>query len=303
MSATTLPRDPLMPRQPKGMAAGLGLAVLAHLLLLLAIAFGVNWRAHEPEGVEAELWSAVPQAAAPRAVEPEPQPQPPVPAPPKPAPPPAKAEEPPPKPAPDPQIAIEKARREEQKKLEIKRQQEEEQAKREKAKREEEAREEQKRKEAKRQAELEKQKQEKLAKEEQERKKQAAAEAARAAALRDAQLKRMAGLAGATGGETATGTALKSSGPSASYAGRIMARIKPNIVFTDVIDGNPAATVEVKLAPDGTIIGRRLLQSSGVKAWDDAVLRAIDRTEVLPRDVDGRVPPPFPIIFRPRDVH
>ena len=95
---------------------------------------------------------------------------------------------------------------------------------------------------------------------------------------------------------------LESSGPSASYAGRIMARIKPNIVFTDVADGNPTATVEVTLAPDGTIIGKRLLQSSGVKAWDDAVLRAIERTEVLPRDVDGRVPPPFPIVFRLRDA-
>ena len=94
---------------------------------------------------------------------------------------------------------------------------------------------------------------------------------------------------------------MRSSGPSASYAGRIMARIKPNIVLTDTIDGNPMATVEVRLAPDGTIVAKRLIKSSGVKSWDDAVLRAIERTEVLPRDIDGRVPPPFQIDFRPRD--
>ena len=303
---SALPRDPLMPRRPKGMGAGLGLAILAHLLLILAIAFGVSWRAHEPAGIEAELWSAVPQAAAPRAAAPEPQPQPqPAPEvkpPPPPPPPPPKAEEPPPKPAPDPQIAIEKAKREEQKKLEAQRlQEEQEQAKREKAKREEQKREEQKREEAKRQK-AEQEKQAKEAKEEADRKKQAAADAAKQAAARSKQLERMAGLAGATGGETSTGTAMQSSGPSASYAGRIMARIKPNIVFTDIVDGNPTATVEVKLAPDGTIIGKRLLQSSGVKAWDDAVLRAVERTEVLPRDVDGRVPPPFPIVFRLRDA-
>ena len=34
---------------------------------------------------------------------------------------------------------------------------------------------------------------------------------------------------------------------------------------------------------------------------DDAVLRAIDKTEVLPRDTDGRVPSSFEISFRPRD--
>jgi colicin import membrane protein len=295
MMDSALPRDPLMPRRPKGMGAGLMLAILAHVLLILAIAFGVNWRAHEPAGVEAELWSAVPQAAAPRAAAPEPQPQP-QPAPEvKPPPPPPKAEEPPPKPAPDPQIAIEKAKREEQKKLEEKRlQDEQEQAKREKAKREEAKREEAKRE----QAELDKQR----AKEEQDRKKQATADAAKAAAAREAYLKRMQGMAGATGGETSTGTAMQSSGPSASYAGRIIARILPNIIFTDAIDGDPKAIVEVKVAPDGRIIGRRLLRSSGVAAWDDAVLRAIDRTDMLPRDVDGRVPPVMELTFNPKQV-
>ena len=37
------------------------------------------------------------------------------------------------------------------------------------------------------------------------------------------------------------------------------------------------------------------------EAWDDAVLRAIDKTEVLPRDVDGRVPSSMTIDFRPYD--
>jgi colicin import membrane protein len=108
-------------------------------------------------------------------------------------------------------------------------------------------------------------------------------------------------LAGATGGESATGTAKQSSGPSAGYGGRVIAKIKPNIVFADDISGNPVATVEVRTSPDGTIIGRKLIKSSGVKAWDDAVLRAIDKTEILPRDLDGRVPPSFEINFRPKD--
>ena len=56
-----------------------------------------------------------------------------------------------------------------------------------------------------------------------------------------------------------------------------------------------------RLAPDGTIVGKRIAKSSGVKTWDDAVLRALDRTEVLPRDVDGRVITPMELVFRPKD--
>lgn len=126
-------------------------------------------------------------------------------------------------------------------------------------------------------------------------------------AQRQENIKRMAalagsaGVAGASGSANAKGTALQSSGPSASYGGRIRARIKPNIVFTDDISGNPTADVEVRTAPDGTIIGRRLKKSSGNAAWDQAVLKAIDKTEVLPRDVDGTVPPNLEISFRPKD--
>ena len=60
-----------------------------------------------------------------------------------------------------------------------------------------------------------------------------------------------------------------------------------------------SAEVEVRAAPDGTIVGRRLVKPSGNAIWDDAVLRAIDRTEALPRDVDGRVPSPMTLIFKP----
>jgi colicin import membrane protein len=278
MTAATLTRDALIPRNPDGLGRGLGLALLVHSLLLVALAFSVNWRSSNPAGVEAELWAAVPQIAAPRAVEPEPTPQPQ----------PKKVEPPPPPPkvepvqkVPDAQIAIEKAKREEEKRKE-------------EAKREEQQR--QKDEALRKQAELDKKK-----KEAAEQQKRAVAEAAAAEKRREDQLKRLAGIAGATGEPNSTGTAARTAGPSATYAGRIKARIMPNIVFGDTIAGNPQATVEVKAGPDGTIIGKRLLKSSGVPAWDEAVLRAIDKTEVLPRDTDGRVPPAFEISFRPHE--
>jgi len=39
--------------------------------------------------------------------------------------------------------------------------------------------------------------------------------------------------------------------------------------------------------------------SSGVKAWDDAMLSAIDKTEIVPKDIDGLVPPIIVLGFRP----
>jgi len=276
MNAATLTRDALIPRNPDSVGRGLAMALAVHALLLIAIAFGVSWRSSNPAGVEAELWAAVPQIAAPRPVEPEPTPQP------------VKKIEPPPPPPKvetpkqdDAQIAIERAKREEQKRKEEQRREDE--LKRQK--------EEQQRKLAEA---------EKLKKEQAEQKKREAAQAAATEKSREENLRRMMAQAG-DGAPNSTGTAAKSAGPSASYAGRIKARILPNIVFPDSVSGNPQATVEVKAGPDGTIIGRRLLKSSGVPAWDEAVLRAIDKTEVLPRDTDGRVPSSFEISFRPRD--
>lgn len=303
MSDATLTRDPFMPQAPKVRGRAIALAVLAHGLLILGLMFSVNWRGEEPATVAAELWSATPQAAAPRAVEPpppaevqkvepvvKPLPKPPEPVvaakPPTPAPTPA---------LPDPQIAIEKAKKEDAKRVAAE-QEEAKKLKRERAEREKEELALRKEKADKLKADQAKVEQAKIEKAEKAEK----AEAARLAAVRDANLKRMAGLAGATGGSTDTGTALRSSAPSANYAGRVMARIKPNILLTDPVDGNPRAVVEVKLAPDGTIIAKRLVQSSGTKVWDDAVLRAIERTDILPLD-NGRAPPVFEIGFRPRD--
>ena len=69
--------QPLRPDQPVGLWRGIGLAVLAHGLLLLMLKAGLDWRSHAEPALEAEIWAAVPQAAAPRAEEPpQPPPQP-----------------------------------------------------------------------------------------------------------------------------------------------------------------------------------------------------------------------------------
>ncbi len=276
----------------------LGLAVLAHVVLLLALSWGVQWK-HDDQtlAVEAELWASTPQQAAPKPVEAPPAPPPPKPAPPPPAPtPPAQR---------DADIALqqEKERQQQEKAKQEAEAERQRQLAAEKREREEEARRKQEAREqeqARQLAEKRKREAEDKRKEEQ-AKARAKQEEERLARLRKENMERIQGLAGATGPREATGTALRSAGPSSGYAGRIRAAVKPNIVFTDDVPGNPTAVVEVRLAPDGTIVGKRVVRSSGVKTWDDAVLRALDRTEVLPRDVDGRVITPMELVFRPKD--
>ncbi len=284
-------------------------ATVANALLLAVLALGVQWKRDAPPvTVEAELWSTLPVQAAPPA-QPDPIPVPPVPVL---APVVEKEVERPAAPTPpvvDPNIAIEK----EKARLEHERQLQQEQLEQQRRQREAlKAQQIKLEKEAREKEAREKEQREKLAREKkQQQLEQQKLQAARndvdtkkLADLRKQQLERMTRMASqsdGSGSANSTGSAKQSSGPSASYAGRIVARIKPNITYTESLSSNPVAEVEVRTSPDGTIINRRLVKSSGVKSWDDAVINAIDKTEKLPPDVDGRVIPSLVLSFRPKD--
>ncbi|RTL39013.1 MAG: cell envelope integrity protein TolA [Burkholderiales bacterium] len=284
----------LRPPEAAGMGRGLVLALLAHGLLILALTYGLNWRSDNSAAFEAELWSAVPQVAAPRdEAPPEPEPE---------------------APKPDPRAAQQRAQEEaaeqQQRDAEIaiakEKKRKEEKAREEAAKLEREKA--AKEKEAKDKAA--KDAKEKAAKEEQERKKQLDAKAAKEAkeakeadarreALRQENLRRIQGMAGGTPGST--GAAAQNSAPSAGYAGRIKGKIRPLIIYADDGGANPTAEVQVTLGPDGRILGTKVLKPSSDADWDRAVLRAVEKAETLPRDVDGRVPPVLILTFRPRE--
>jgi len=301
------------PPPPPGTGRSLGLALLVHLLLMVALTAGIQWNQDNSLSVEAELWAAVPMAVAPKLVEAEPPPPPP---PPPPAP--KEMVKPPPEPTSNVDADIALAKRKKQLEEDKKKQEtlEAERLKKELLKKEEEKKVELKEKEQKeikdkalKEKELkEKEKKEKELKDkeakklqEQKEAKPSPADTKKLEAMRQENMKRIAGMAGATGDENATGTAQRSAGPSDSYSGRIRGRIKPNITFTEDIASNAPAEVEVRCAPDGTIVGKKLIKSSGNAAWDNAVLKAIDKTEILPRDIDGRIHSPLVISFRPKD--
>ncbi|MGJ7526735.1 cell envelope integrity protein TolA [Variovorax sp. GB1P17] len=300
-----LDRPEFAPPPQRGTPRALVLALIAHGLLIAALTWGVRWKSDPDEGaVDAELWSSTVQQAAPRlsappAPAPVPAPPPPAPAPP----PPPVAKEPEPAPAPRaPDIALEREKKlkeqKEQKERELEQQQQQKKKELEAKQR------------AQDEADRKKEQQQKLAdaKKQQEadakqvEAKKAEAAAKQAAADRAATLKRMQGMAGASGADDSKGTAQRSSGPSSGYAGRIAAAVRPNITFpdADTVNGNPAAEFEVSLAPDGTIVNVKLSKSSGLPGWDDAAERGLRKTDRLPRDTDGRIFPSLIVSLRPK---
>lgn len=337
-------RSEFVPPREKMSLRALALALLAHIVLIAALTWGVHWKHEETASFEAELWSSTTQQAAPKAADTTPSPA----AETQPAEPqPAEAAPPAPRPVPQPAVPLpapikmplakptpaqreadialeqEKKRKllQQQKETELKAQKLREQQEAELLAKQEKELQKKKEKDLKAKQELaDKAADKKLEAKKQETKeleKQklavAAASAASAAAEKQKQaataaakekqhqeaVRRIMGMAGAAGDADAKGTAAKSSGPSKGYAGKVRARVLPNVVFTDEITGNPTAEVEVRTTPDGTIMSQRLIKPSGNSAWDDAVMKAIVRTGSLPRDIDGRVPSPMIIEFKP----
>ena len=323
MATAAFLHDTLLPRAPGGTVPGAALALLVHAGLLLALTVSVDWKTSPPEVVSAELWAAVPQGAA-RPEPPPPPPPPPIVAPkPVPAPAPAQRATPAPEPARiDAQIATERAEKLKAAEAALLREQQRAQQTERDAARDADrkklqattdklAREENTAKAAKAEkaAVAERTEKARLAalaeqKKQDEAARDSKADEARLAQQREANLQRMMGQAGSANSNASNvsaGTAAQDAAPSAAYSARLVALIRGNTVFTGSVAANAAAEVEVRAAAGGTIITRRLLKSSGNKEWDDAVLRALDRTAVLPRDTDGRVPPTLIISFRPRE--
>jgi colicin import membrane protein len=283
------------PPHEVGAVRALGLALLIHAALIAALTWGVNWKRTDSAAVfGAELWSSAPQEAAPKLVEPPPAP------PPEPAP---KVQDVAP---PEPKVDI--ALAQEKKRQQLKNQQiAQEKIERDKAKLQQAQADKAKQLKAEQLAKAEKlAKAEQLAKDE-----QAKADALKAvqleqaaAAQREDNLKRMNDLSANTGGSPQGGNSratLGGKGSSKTYSAIARAAVIPHVVFTEAFDGNPLAKVEVRLQSNGAIISARVVQPSGNINWDNAVLNAVRRTGVMPKDVDGTLPDTILILeFKPR---
>ena len=128
----------------------------------------------------------------------------------------------------------------------------------------------------------------------------AAAEKVRADQL--ARLRAAAGAEGGSGGKVGSGVGGGGSAPP-GWTDKVIKKVKPLIVFNpESVSGNPAAVIQVNLAPDGAILSTSILTSSGNPSWDRAVLLALSRAESLPKDDNGKIPQrEVKLTFKPKD--
>jgi colicin import membrane protein len=312
MATLMSPHDrPARARITRGKWTALMLALFVNLLFVGVLVFSVSWQNRTPQAVTAELYAPPPPQPRvvaqlqPKPVPPQPKPVPPQP---KPEPPPPKPEPVPPKPVPKPpepvvekpdtraaDIAL-KAKQEAERRAQE--QAERERVQREARKQEEARQQEQARKEAearkaeeKRQAELRERQQRQLdamraqAAQESQMRTQAERELQmRAQAERESRVRAQAEQeARARAEQAAAGAARNKS--QLEWIDRIRSRIRNNINLPPDIPGNPEAVFDVVQLPTGEIIDVKLRKSSGVRAYDDAVQRAILKSSPLPKPV------------------
>lgn len=254
------------PPEP-GRNASLAATALVHGLLALLLFYGIHWQTKSPEAYEVELFRGPPAPApAPQVKEPEPEPEP-VKPPPRVAPPP----EPKPEPkveTPKPDIAL-KAPKEKVKeppkpveKPPVK------EVPKDKPKPEPKVD----------YRELERQRLEQELNKETARIDSQQRRAAQNAAL-DAELAKV--------GEAKSRAS--SSKALAGWADKIRNKVRGNVIAPGEVQGNPQAVFMVALLPDGGVIEVRLKKSSGNKALDEALERAIHRSSPLPKPDDPSV--------------
>ena len=88
----------------------------------------------------------------------------------------------------------------------------------------------------------------------------------------------------------------------AAYVGKLKGKIKSNIVLPPDIPGNPEAIFDVVQLPTGEIMSVKLRKSSGHKAYDAAVERAILKSSPLPKpDRPEQFQRALEIKFKPLD--
>ena len=262
-------------RRRPGRKLALALAILVHVAFVGVLVWSVRWQSRPPQPVTAELYAPPAKVKAP---EPEEKVAPPPVAPPPVAPPKAepKAEPPPPPPPPkaDPREAeiAQKAKAQEERKAR-------EKAEAEKRERERKAAEDRRAADEKRKAD------EKRAAETRQRQ-QRATDAIRAEAEREATERAQAeakARADAQARAKAQAEATAAAAAQADWIRRIQAKIRGNVILPPDLPGNPEAVFEVVQLPTGEILDAQLRKSSGVKAYDDALARAIMKSSPLPR--------------------
>ncbi len=293
---------PRKARQLKGKWLALALALAVQLGFLAVMVFSVTWQNKPPQAISAELYAPPSKSSVAEPAPPAPVPPPVVP--PPVVPPPTPVPTPPTPPAPVPKAVPKavpapapKVERPDPKAADIalKAKQEDERRKKAEAERKDADKKARDAKEAEDKRKLEERRKadEKRTAEVRERQMRET-EALRAQADREAQSRAQA--------EKSAAEASARAKAEADWIRRIQAKVKGNVIVPAELAGNPEAIFDVVQLPTGEIIEATLRKSSGSRAYDDAVQRAILKSSPLPRperpDLFQRT---LALKFRPQD--
>lgn len=233
------------------------LAVLMHAFLGALLFFGIRWQSSTPAVIQAELWSAMPQTAAPA---PRPVPPPPKVEAPRPEP---KVEVPPPKVKPDivekAPVKVEPPKKKVPVKVEAPKPQPKPEPKPPKVE----------------------------AKHKPEPVKPPPKPAVEAPPRPPSDLANLMASAGAP----AAGKDQQTSGPRGreNYISRLQNAIRSQMRYPANSPGNPVVSVRIEQLPSGEVVNVTVQKPSGVQAFDAAVERAIRAASPLPKDDQGKV--------------
>jgi len=110
----------------------------------------------------------------------------------------------------------------------------------------------------------------------------------------------MAGQSEGGNGLAKSGSGSGSGGTSASpgYADKVRRRVKPNIIWAGATEGLETV-VSVHCAPDGQLLSVSVQKSSGNPQWDAAAANAVNASNPMPLDINGKAPASFLITLRP----
>jgi colicin import membrane protein len=74
--------------------------------------------------------------------------------------------------------------------------------------------------------------------------------------------------------------------------------VRPNIVWAGDTQGLETV-IAVRCSPTGTLLSASVQRGSGNPQWDEAALRAVQKSDPMPLDDNGRTPASFTITMRP----
>jgi colicin import membrane protein len=258
-------------RHEPGAFASALMSAAVHLMLLAVLIFGVRWQNRPPEAVEVELWLPPPPAPVVEAPKPEPAPKVEPAPPPKPEPVITKPEiveqkAPPPKPKPVPKV----------------------------------------------EHKPEPPKPKPVAKAEPKPKPEPPKAVAKPAPprddeaqrrIRDQLMREQASLQIDRERDNLNNMAREASARAlAGWIEKVRAKIRGNVMLPQDIKGNPEAIFDVVQLPSGEVLSAKLRKSSGNRAYDDAVERAILKSSPLPKpDRPDQFRRDLELRFRPLD--